>query len=62
MDVAVVVVGMNRDIFVSLSTITKIALCLIPVLEAVDSGSSPIKSAEMDSHGRSGMGSCFSRP
>ena len=59
---AVVVVGINSDILVNLSTTTKIALWTTPVSLAVDMGSSPMKSADIDSHGRSGIGNCLSSP
>src|SRR5260221_413103 len=49
-------VGMKRDCFVRWSTITNIAVC------PSDAGSCSIKSIEMDSHGRGGIGSCLRKP
>ena len=49
-------VGMKRDCFVRQSTITNIAVC------PSDAGSCSIKSIEMDSHGRGGIGSCLRKP
>src|SRR5258708_8437916 len=49
-------VGMKRDCFVRWLTITNIAMC------PSDAGSCSIKSIEMDSHGRGGIGSCLRKP
>ncbi len=49
-------VGMKRDCLVRQSTITNITVCPSNV------GSCSMKSIEMDSHGRGGIGSCLRKP
>ena len=55
-EVTVSVVGMKAACFVNLSTITNMAVCF------PDFGSCSMKSMEMESHGRSGIGRGFSFP
>ena len=55
-DVQLMVVGMNIPCFEKRSTITKIAS------ESEEVGSGSMKSIEMEFHGRSGIGSCLSKP
>ena len=50
------VVGMNMPCLESQSTITRIEL------QPEDVGRVSMKSIEMEFHGRSGIGSCFSKP
>ena len=55
-DVMASLVGMNRDCFVSRSTMTKMEVWLS------EGGSCSMKSMDMEFHGLVGMGSCFNNP
>ena len=55
-DVMVSLVGMNRDCFVSQSTMTKMEVW------PLEGGSCSMKSMDMEFHGLVGMGSCFNNP
>ena len=55
-EVQCIVVGMNIACLDSRSTITRIES------EAEEVGSGSIKSMEIEFHGRSGIGSCLSKP
>ena len=55
-EVIVSTIGMKILCLVSLQTITNIEV------NPEDGGSCSMKSIEMESHGRSGIGSCFRKP